>query len=335
MTLFGVDVSHHQGPIDWWTAARSGLSFAWCKASEGIGFTDPSLRWNLAGAQKAGLVPGAYHFLNGAHSGAEQAAAFLATLEDADAPAELLCGLDVEFASVRPTRRHVVDFAAAFAREHPERVLIAYTGATFWRILTNNLDGPAHGLALWDAGTGNRPDAYVPGTGTIAHLWAEVSTRGWAGYGGWDPEHRAFLQFSASARVPGIRGNVDADAFFGTLSDLQAFTGKDTAMARLDDADVERIAAAVAHFKIPNANPPGSAESPPTSLAGSVVDIERTQDAHSTRLSAIEAAVGKLLLGGVDVDQVAAKVATAVLAANLDEAIAARVDTLIAARYSA
>lgn len=332
MTLFGVDVSHHQGQINWSAAAGAGLTFAFCKASEGTSFTDPSLRINLAGIRGAGLVPGAYHFLTGGRPGAEQAAAYLAALEDAGAPAELLCGLDVEFAKVRPTRQHVIDFAAAFARARPNAVLIVYTGATFWRVLTGGLDGPAHHLALWDAGTGHSPDAYVPGTGSIRHLWAEVSTRGWPGYGGWGPEDRAFLQFSARAQVPGIRGDVDADAFFGDLEHLVAFTGKDTTTVALDDKDIARIWASpaadvIAHNTVVDPDKPTDPANPNWRPASVLEETNRL-------IRSIHAKLEQLAVAGIDVDDVAAKVGAVVLAGHLDEAIATRVDALIAARYA-
>ncbi|MGB3170956.1 MAG: GH25 family lysozyme, partial [Rhodococcus sp. (in: high G+C Gram-positive bacteria)] len=41
MTLFGIDVSNHQGNFDFAAARREGFSFATHKISEGNGFRDP------------------------------------------------------------------------------------------------------------------------------------------------------------------------------------------------------------------------------------------------------------------------------------------------------
>ena len=38
----GIDVSHHQGAIDWQAVARDGVQFAYLKATEGTTFTDPA-----------------------------------------------------------------------------------------------------------------------------------------------------------------------------------------------------------------------------------------------------------------------------------------------------
>ncbi len=38
----GIDVSHHQGEIDWKAAFASGVDFAYIKASEGGDFHDPA-----------------------------------------------------------------------------------------------------------------------------------------------------------------------------------------------------------------------------------------------------------------------------------------------------
>ena len=73
----GIDVSHHQGPIDWDAVGASGVAFAFIKASEGRDHLDPRFEenWNAAGA--AGISRGAYHFFTFCTPGREQAAHFL------------------------------------------------------------------------------------------------------------------------------------------------------------------------------------------------------------------------------------------------------------------
>ena len=56
----GVDVSSWQGEIDWPTLAGQGLSFAFIKATEGSGFTDPRFSYNWEEARKTALRVGAY-----------------------------------------------------------------------------------------------------------------------------------------------------------------------------------------------------------------------------------------------------------------------------------
>src|ERR1035438_5837023 len=57
----GIDVSTFQGSIDWTKVKASGITFAWARASEGVGYTDPSFTINEANAQAVGVLIGAYH----------------------------------------------------------------------------------------------------------------------------------------------------------------------------------------------------------------------------------------------------------------------------------
>jgi lysozyme len=75
--LRGIDVSHHQGTIDWAAAASDDVAFAYVKASEGGDFRDPEFRRNFAKAEGVGLPVGAYHFFTLCRSGADQALNFI------------------------------------------------------------------------------------------------------------------------------------------------------------------------------------------------------------------------------------------------------------------
>lgn len=76
----GVDVSHHKGAIDWERVRADGISFAYLKASEGTGFTDPRFAENLRGAKSAGLRVSGYHYFTLCSGGAAQAEHFLSVL---------------------------------------------------------------------------------------------------------------------------------------------------------------------------------------------------------------------------------------------------------------
>lgn len=75
----GIDVSHHQGEIDWAAVRAEGWRFAWLKATEGGDWTDTRFAENRAGAEAVGLPWGAYHFYTFCRAPEEQAAHFLAT----------------------------------------------------------------------------------------------------------------------------------------------------------------------------------------------------------------------------------------------------------------
>ena len=76
----GVDVSHHQGQIDWETLSSQGISFAFIKATEGSSYVDPRFEENRAAATATGLRVGAYHFFSFDSTGEAQAKLFCDTV---------------------------------------------------------------------------------------------------------------------------------------------------------------------------------------------------------------------------------------------------------------
>ena len=62
MPIKGVDVSSHQGDIDWSQVYKAGYRFAFVKASEGEGWKDSCFDNNIKGAHDANILAGAYHF---------------------------------------------------------------------------------------------------------------------------------------------------------------------------------------------------------------------------------------------------------------------------------
>jgi GH25 family lysozyme M1 (1,4-beta-N-acetylmuramidase) len=59
----GIDVSHHNGAIDWKSVRASGITFCYCKAAEGKTFKDPMFDQNWVGMKRAEIVRGAYLIL--------------------------------------------------------------------------------------------------------------------------------------------------------------------------------------------------------------------------------------------------------------------------------
>jgi lysozyme len=132
---YGIDVSHHQGRIDWTRVAGNRIGFAYLKATEGGDYVDPTFAENWAAARRAGIEVGAYHFFTLCRPGADQAANFLAALPT-DASA-LPAAIDLEFSSgckQRPTRdvllREVTTFVKTVeTRTH--RPMLVYAVAEF------------------------------------------------------------------------------------------------------------------------------------------------------------------------------------------------------------
>lgn len=91
--IHGIDVSKYQQFIDWqlvrdMEVGEVQISFAFIKATEGLGNVDRQFKRNWKKAQEAGLVRGAYHFFLATKNGKAQAQNFIARvdLEKGDLP---------------------------------------------------------------------------------------------------------------------------------------------------------------------------------------------------------------------------------------------------------
>lgn len=188
----GIDVSHYQGVIDWPAVARAGIKFAYIKASEGAVFSDPAFVANVAGARAAGLLVGAYHYLDGSGI-TQQMDHCQATLATAGTllnlrPLDLPLALDVEEYDVS---------AGDVATWLDLCKGVLYCGPTF-AVLLAQVRPALTAYPLWVA----------------EYTVAAPKTASWPKW--------TFWQHTAEARVPGITTVVDLDWFNGTLEELQA-----------------------------------------------------------------------------------------------------------------
>src|SRR5690606_30808246 len=74
LPVHGIDVSRHQGTIDWHAVARAGTRFAFIKATDGGDHLDPKFHENWQRAREAGVPRGAYHFVYWCRPAHEQVA---------------------------------------------------------------------------------------------------------------------------------------------------------------------------------------------------------------------------------------------------------------------
>jgi len=124
----GIDVSHHQGEIDWSQVAADDVAFAYIKASEGGDFRDGAFARNWTGAGAAGLARGAYHFFTLCKPGLAQAENFLSVLpQDAQMLAPMV---DLEFTGncarrpkVEEVLKEISDFAAQVEQARGKQVI--------------------------------------------------------------------------------------------------------------------------------------------------------------------------------------------------------------------
>lgn len=75
--MIGIDVSEHNGKLDWATIKKAGISFAIVRTGYGTGYTDAYFKRNIEGALAQGIFVGVYHFSYALDAtGAKKEAAF-------------------------------------------------------------------------------------------------------------------------------------------------------------------------------------------------------------------------------------------------------------------
>lgn len=128
---YAIDVSAHQGAIDWRRVRQDGIGLAYVKATEGRNFVDPRFRANVDSARDALVSTGVYHFFTLCTPGLEQAAHFRQTVGN---PGPLPPAVDLELAgncSARPDSKAVARELSAFLTEverWADRPAVLYVG---------------------------------------------------------------------------------------------------------------------------------------------------------------------------------------------------------------
>ena len=198
--LAGIDVSHFQGHVDWQAVKAAGCAFAFAKATEGAGLTDPFFASNWAGMKAAGLLRGAYHFYRAQQPAAEQAAHFLSSVQFE--PGDLPPVLDIEVNDGVTGQSLVGGVQTWLDAVEPAAGVtpILYTNTPFWDA---HFSDQFSQYPLWIAHYGPVPSP-LP--------------RGWTDWTLW--------QYSQSLHINGVNGAADHDYFNGPLTQLQALAIK-------------------------------------------------------------------------------------------------------------
>ena len=187
----GIDVSHHQGAIDWMEVGRGGVVFAYLKATEGGDWVDERFVENWRKSKAAGIVRGAYHFFTFCQTAENQANNFMAHV--AREPGMLPPVVDVETvgncAMPYGKDRLVAEIRAfsSLLRQRYGVLPVLYTTQSFW---SRYLQGSSLENPVW-----MRDIIFEPG---------EFDGRPWL-----------FWQYHDREPVPGIAGLVDVDVFNG------------------------------------------------------------------------------------------------------------------------
>lgn len=186
----GIDLSAHNGNIDFYAVKSDGIEFAVLKATEGASFKDARFAQNYRGAVKAGLKVGAYHFFRFDVSGAVQALNMLHSIDKRKLDLPLMIDVeewtnpqDVATDDVLNQLEQMVDCL----KQHGYRVMLYTNKAGHRRFLQDRFSD----LPLWICSFTDPP------TKGEWHLW----------------------QYDHHGSVAGVKGHVDMNVFNGTHED--------------------------------------------------------------------------------------------------------------------
>lgn len=197
-SIRGIDISHHQGEIDWQKLSRARIGnepigFVFIKATEGKDFLDENFNDNFYQAREYGLLRGAYHYFKPNTPAREQARYFLKQvhLEEGDLPPVL----DIEETgdlSPEELRKAALTWLK-MVEERYKIPPIIYTGRDFKEKKLNTKEFERY--PYW-----------------IAHYYVRNLTY----KGPWK-----FWQHTDCGKLDGIKGKVDLNIYNGSMYDLR------------------------------------------------------------------------------------------------------------------
>lgn len=213
----GMDVSHHQRPIDWQRVAAAGYRYVFVRATYGSK-QDRRFAEHWDGAKAAGLLVSAYHFFRESDPTQEQIDAFFEVLGERRTDLPLV--LDVE---TDPTpevlsddvTELVGDMLKEFERRDGRRPII-YSASSFWNVQMA-YSSAWKKYPLWVA---HYSDASIP-----------RMPRGWPDW--------VFWQFTPNGQVDGAIGNMNLSRFNGDYNALRAFAGLSPVESPVEQTEVD------------------------------------------------------------------------------------------------
>ena len=207
--IIGIDVSEHNGALDWAAIKKAGIGFAIIRTGYGVSHTDNYFIHNIEGAIAQGIPVGVYHFSYSlSAAGAKNEAAFvLKLLEPYKDKLTLPVFYDFEYDTVDYAKKQGVTLGKEAFNAHTvafcETIKSAgYTPGTYY-----NLDYLRRYVDI------NRVGKYVQ---WYAQYASNASASGWA-----------IWQYSSSYTIPGCSGRFDVNVL-GDASLLTGTTGKYT-----------------------------------------------------------------------------------------------------------
>ena len=170
----GMDVSSHQGDVDWAKAWADGARFAYVKATEGTGYRNPDFAQQYNGSYHIGMIRGAYHFaLPDRSAGATQADYFVNNGGGWSRDGKTLPGaLDMEYNPYGEACYGLSQAAmGAWVRAFSDRLVrrtgrhpTIYTSTSWWNRCVGQADRFGDTSPLWVA-------HYAAALGPLPHGW--------------------------------------------------------------------------------------------------------------------------------------------------------------------
>lgn len=193
------------------------------KASQGLHFRDPAYASRRVAAQAAGLLWGAYHFLDSTDAKAQ--ADFFIECSGIGNGDPILLAADFENSAHQPALSQLVTFMREVDSVHPDVQCVLYSGNLIRETLKPSAGGHQHPdmlgseyffqqHRLWLAQYGPQAKSPWPWSEPIVKTSNEEAEIPAPGVWLW--------QFTERGRVNPLTGNTDGNFFDGTFAELQA-----------------------------------------------------------------------------------------------------------------
>lgn len=151
--VFGIDVSHHQGTIDWQKISeQKQVKFAYVKATEGTYFVDPRNQNNSKSLKQLRIPFGNYHFFHPNESASLQANFFLSHIPKYPILPPVL-DIEILQSSTPEALQKKLKIWLEIVEEKTNCTPIIYTDLDFWK---ENIGPNFSKYRLWIAGYNSR-----------------------------------------------------------------------------------------------------------------------------------------------------------------------------------
>lgn len=184
----GIDVSHHNGKINWKEVAKDKkIQFVYIKATTGATSTDDCYAYNIKNARENGLKVGSYHFFTSYSSAQKQFDNFKSVAKKTNQ--DLIPMVDVETSLEKWTKKQIQDSLLVFMRlckAHYGVYPMVYSGQNVY----NEYLAPRFNKFHLMLGKYNGKKPVIQGAG-----------------------HYTVWQYSETGTIKGISGKVDLSCF--------------------------------------------------------------------------------------------------------------------------